>query len=212
MYVSFDNGAKWQSFEIDLPRVVVTDIRLAHGDLVLSTQGRGFWVLDNLSALRQLPQGAAAEATRLYKPATAIRINATGDKGGDPSEGPEYILLGAQLDYYLPAGVTGPVTLSILDGEGNTLRSFSSDGPAERPVGAGGGQEGGRAGPAYPAKLSATPGMHRFIWDLRHTGEPAVRAPGAPRPAGTITNGPDDAAGQIHGGILGRVVQRTSAA
>ncbi|HZU50331.1 MAG TPA: hypothetical protein VE968_00500, partial [Sphingomicrobium sp.] len=71
MYVSFDNGANWQSLQLDLPAVPVTDIRLAHGDLVLSTQGRGFWILDNPSVLRQLPApGAANASSRLYAPVT----------------------------------------------------------------------------------------------------------------------------------------------
>lgn len=184
LYVSFDNGARWQSFQLNMPATPVTDLRLAHGDLVLSTQGRGFWVLDNLGVLRQLPQGGAADANRLYKPATAVRVNATGDKGSDPSEDPEYILPGAQIDYYLakPDSNT-PVTLAILDAAGTEVRRFSSDGPAPRPASGGGGDDEGGSSyrPTYPTKLDAAPGMHRFIWDLRTAGEPAVssRAPRA---------------------------------
>ena len=186
MYVSFDRGSHWQSFQIDLPAVPVTDIRLAHGDLVLSTQGRGFWILDNLAFLRQLPAAAqAAGADRLYKPAVAVRINAGGDKGADAADGPDYILPGAQLDYFIAAhGKDVPVTLTIVDAAGNAVRRFSSEGPAARTAGAGGGDDegGGRSRAGYPAKLDDKPGMHRFVWDLRYSGEPAG-GPAAPQPA-----------------------------
>ncbi|MDE8651697.1 WD40/YVTN/BNR-like repeat-containing protein [Novosphingobium album (ex Liu et al. 2023)] len=186
MYVSFDRGAKWQSFQLNLPAVPVTDIRLTHGDLAFSTQGRGFWILDNLGVLRQLPaEGEAGKASRLYKPATAIRVNAGADKGPNPGTGPEYILPGAQIDYYVaPGGNAGPVTLSILDKAGTVVRRFTSEGAAPRGEGEGGG--GGEDGlgsyrPSYATSLEAKPGMHRFIWDLRYSGEPQVK-PAATRP------------------------------
>jgi photosystem II stability/assembly factor-like uncharacterized protein len=179
LYVSFNNGAKWQNLQLNLPATPVTDLRLAHGDMVLSTQGRGFYVLDNLSVLRQLPQ-ANPDATRLYKPATAIRVNASGDKGADPSEGPEYILPGAQIDYFLASGTATPVTLAIRDSAGQVVRRFTSEGPAPSAAGGGGGgdeDDGSRYRPSYPAKLDAAPGMHRFIWDLRFAEEPVGAAP-----------------------------------
>lgn len=180
LYASFDNGAKWQSLQLNLPATPVTDLRLAHGDMVLSTQGRGFYVLDNLSVLRQLPSGGAADATRLYKPATAIRVNASGDKGSNPSEGPDYILPGAQLDYFV-AGQAAPVTLTIRNAAGVVVRSFTSTGTAAPPSGGGGDDDGlGRYRPSYPSTLDAAPGMHRFIWDLRQSGEPEGAAPAKP--------------------------------
>lgn len=190
LYASFDNGAEWQSLQLNLPATPVTDLRLAHGDMVLSTQGRGFYVLDNLSVLRQLPQSGAAGTTRLYKPATAIRVNASGDKGSDPSMGPEYILPGAQIDYFLAdKAASTPVTLTVRNAAGEIVRSLTSEGPAATSGGGGGGDEDlGRYRPTYPAKLDATPGMHRFIWDLRQSGEPAGAAPVAGRryPAGPM--------------------------
>ncbi|MBU3078236.1 WD40/YVTN/BNR-like repeat-containing protein [Sphingomonas quercus] len=182
MYLSFDNGANWQTFQLNLPAVPVTDIRLAHGDLVFSTQGRGFYVLDNLGVLRQLPGEAdAVRASRLYTPATAIRINAGADKGPNPGTGPEYILPGAQIDYYVAPGQSGPLTLTIFDKSGAVVRRFTGDGPAERgEAGEGGGEDGlGTYRPTYPTKLDTAPGMHRFIWDLRYSGEPQVSAPAA---------------------------------
>jgi hypothetical protein len=193
IYASFDNGVRWQSLQLDLPAVPVTDIRLAHGDLVLSTQGRGFWILDNLSVLRQLPTPEAAGRTsRLYKPATAIRINSGGDKGPNPGTGPEYILPGAQIDYYVAAGRTNtPLKLAILDQTGRVVRQFSS---AAQPGGSSGGGEDDGLGtyrPVYQTRLDNRPGMHRFIWDLRYSGEPegtpalperAERRPTSPKP------------------------------
>lgn len=163
VYVSFDRGAKWQSFQIDLPAVPVTDMKLAHGDMIISTQGRGFYVLDNLGPVRELPAPADALATpRLFTPAVAVRIPASGDMGGPASEGPDYKLPGAQIDYVIPAGGAGaPVMLTIVDAAGQTVRSFSSEGPEPRA------SAGYRYRPTYKTKLAATPGQHRVVWDLR---------------------------------------------
>jgi photosystem II stability/assembly factor-like uncharacterized protein len=158
MHVSFDNGAHWQSFQIDLPATPVTDLRLAHGDLVLSTQGRGFYVLDNIDVLRQL-QAPSITAPQLLKPVTAVRVSPSADYGTDPKEGPEYRPPGAMIDYMLPAAT--PVTLAIVDAQGTEIRRFSSDSPAARPA------RGYRWRPLWQTKLEATPGMHRLIWDLR---------------------------------------------
>ncbi|MEH3107849.1 MAG: hypothetical protein PGN09_11390 [Sphingomonas fennica] len=190
LYASFDDGARWQSIQMNLPRTPVTDLRLAHGDLILSTQGRGFYVLDNLGVLRQLPaEAAAARTTRLYKPAVATRINASGDKGPNPSEGPEYALPGAQIDYYLAPDHSGPASLTIRDATGAVVRRIES-GATAAPAGGGGGDDDGlgRYRPVYPATLDATPGMHRFIWDLRYGGETAATPPGEGRraPAGPV--------------------------
>lgn len=187
VYVSFDNGAHWQDFRLNLPAVPVTDLRLAHGDLVLSTQGRGFWILDNLAPLR-VAAATAPTAHTLFTPATAIRINASSDKGSDPAEGPEHVLPGAQIDYFVAKSATpAPITLTIRDAAGAVVRRISSDGPAARAEGGGGGDdEGGRYRPTYPSRLDATPGMHRFIWDLRYTGEPADAVPGRRYPPGPV--------------------------
>jgi photosystem II stability/assembly factor-like uncharacterized protein len=180
MYISFNRGSIWQPFQQNLPVVAITDIKLAHNDLVLSTQGRGFWILDNLSSLRQLTP--SMDQPVLYKPATAIRIPSGGDHGRGPGAGAEYPLVGAQIDYALPSDIEGPVTLNVMDAAGKTIRSFTSVAPpkstrADDSSGGGGEDEEGRFRPTYPATLDAKPGMHRFIWDLRYGGAPSATAP-----------------------------------
>ena len=172
MYVSFDLGKQWQKLQLNLPAVPVTDMKVAHGDLALSTQGRGFWILEDLSPLEQLPPAAEAGQTRLYKPRAATRIPANGDHGSG-NEGPQYSLAGAEINYFLAANQTGPVKMNILDSSGKVIRSFSSvaaPGQARATEEGGGGDEEGRFRPQYPATLDATPGMHRYTWDLRYTG------------------------------------------
>ncbi len=161
LYVSFNNGARWQPLQLNLPVTPVTDIKVAHKDLVVSTQGRGFWVLDNVTPLEQ---AMAAETTHLYKPREAIR---TPGRGRGPRAG-------AMIDYYLPAA--GEVKLEILDGSGTVVRTFSSNtGTVEQPgdvLAAAGGEdeEGGFRARPLPTRLDKTSGMHRFTWDLRYPG------------------------------------------
>jgi len=195
LYVSFDNGERWRSLQLNLSAVPVTDIRLAHGDLVLSTQGRGFWILDNLGVLRQLPPPAAASrSSRLYRPATAIRINAGSDKGPNPGTGPEYVLPGAQIDYFIARKGT-PVTLSIRDKSGRLVRRFTSGGAVAS--GEGGGDDGlGTYRPVYQTRLDSRPGMHRFIWDLRYSGEPEGLPAATERHATSPKPGEKDQSGE----------------
>jgi photosystem II stability/assembly factor-like uncharacterized protein len=181
MYVSFDNGGHWQPFQLNLPHTPVTDIKLAHGDLILSTQGRSDWILDNLGPLRQLtPQVAEAE-NHLYVPGTAIRSGGRGGFGGfGAAAGPEYPAEGAVIGYYLKSEPAGDIKLDILDGSGKLVHSFSSA-AAE---GGGRGGRGGRFGRG-PARLDKSAGMHRFTWDLRYPGpwESATQPEGGNGPA-----------------------------
>lgn len=171
MYTSFDNGANWKSLQLNLPVVPITDIKIGHKDLVLSTQGRSFWILDNLTPLHQWKQ---ASADVLYAPRVAVRIPAGGDSGRSNESGsPEYPLSGAQIDYSLAADSSDPVTLNVLDKSGKTIRTFTSVAPARResaPEDAGGGDEEGGFRAPYPTVLNAKAGMHRFTWDLRVSG------------------------------------------
>jgi len=194
MYISFDNGARWQSFQMNLPVTPVTDIKIAHKDLVLSTQGRSFWILDNLTPLQQLNERVTSAPATLFEPREAIRTTARGGGGaGRGGAGPQYPLSGAAVDYYLPSAPSADITLEILDGAGKTVRTFSSAAApaadrapapdAEAPP-----SEEGDAGPRVrsgPTRIEKTAGMHRFTWDLRYPGpwQSAARPEGPNGPA-----------------------------
>jgi photosystem II stability/assembly factor-like uncharacterized protein len=171
MYLSFDNGTHWQSFQLNLPNTPVTDIKLAHGDLVLATQGRSFWILDNLSPLRQLP---AVSSNKLYAPRDAIRTPARGGFGRGSSI--QYPLPGAQIDYYLAEAPTDDLVMEILDGTGKIIRKFTSSTGTEAPppdAADAPPSEEGEGGPRIrsgPTRLDKAAGPHRFIWDLRYPG------------------------------------------
>jgi photosystem II stability/assembly factor-like uncharacterized protein len=174
MYVSFDNGARWQSFQLNLPATPVTDIKLTRQDLVLSTQGRSFWILDDLTPLHQLNDQAASAQAVLFAPREAVRTPARGGGGLGGRSGVQYPLSGAMLDYYLASAPAGDITLEILDGAGKTVRKFSSAGAEERAVEADApppdDEEGGFRVRGGPTRLEKSAGMHRFTWDLRYPG------------------------------------------
>ena len=179
MFVSFDNGTHWQSLQLNLPATPVTDIKFARNDLVLSTQGRAFWILDNLSPLQQLNEKVAAAPATLFAPRDAVRGRGGRGGGGRGGNGPQYPAAGAMIDYYLASASADDVTLQVTDGAGKIVRSFTSAAPAapERVAadtpppddeeGGGGGGRGGRGG---APRLDKSAGMHRFTWDLRYAG------------------------------------------
>ena len=174
MYVSFDDGAQWQSLQQNLPMTSVRDIALHGDDLVLATHGRGFWIMDDASALRQVAD-VRANATVLFKPAPAFRVRPAGFTGTPlPKDEPTAANPpdGAYIDYALPTSVQGPVTLDVLDAQGQTVRSYSSNDkpPMLDP-----------AKLAYapewvpqPIRLVTTAGMHRFVWDLHYAAPAGV--------------------------------------
>jgi photosystem II stability/assembly factor-like uncharacterized protein len=175
IYISFDNGSRWQSFQLNLPVTPVTDIKLAHGDLALSTQGRSLWILDDLTPLHHLP--ASGEQTYLFPVREAVRTppHSSGEGGGlrGGSGDPEYPKPGAVINYYLAAPATGEINLDVLDASGKTVRTFSSVKPKQEEKGAGGdpnGEEDESMPRSAPVVLDKTAGMHRFIWDLRYMG------------------------------------------
>jgi len=173
-YVSFDDGGHWSSLQLDLPTVSVRDLAVAHGDLVAATHGRSFWVLDDLSVLRQAGPETAGPEPWLYRPSPAWRLRGTEYHDTPlPPEEPqgENPPPGAILDYWIPAGSEGPVRIDILDASGDTVRSYSS---RERPF-----------TPPAPTYFAASwlprseipgtgPGHHRFVWDLRWAPPPVA--------------------------------------
>jgi len=178
IYVSFDNGAHWQSFQMNLPVTPVTDIKVAHKDLVVATQGRSFWIMDNLTPLHQISEKNATVSTMLFAPREAIRT-AGGRGGGGRGSLMQFPQPGAAVDYYLASTPQDEVVMEILDGSGKVVRKFSSKAEAGGGRGAvdvadaapADDEEGGgfrmRSG---PTRLENTAGMHRFTWDLRYGG------------------------------------------
>ena len=162
MYVSFDEGAHWHPFQLNLPVTPITDIRVHRQDLVLSTQGRSFWILDDLTPLHQ--KGAAAGGASLVAPRPAIRYRyragfggIEGDRGAT-EDAPQYPPSGAMLDYWLPsAGASA--TLDVLLPDGTVIRSFSSDSVRDTTM--------TRAG---TTRLSTRAGLNRVVWDMSYAG------------------------------------------
>jgi hypothetical protein len=170
VYVSFDDGDHWQPLQLNLPITSVRDLVVHDNDLIVATHGRAFWVIDNISPLRELNAQTTA-AIHLFHPARAIRINNDAFSGTPlPPDEPQAKnpAAGAYIDYYLPTG-TRDVSLDILDARGAVIRHFSSTDiptpmPSNLPIAP-------RWLPAPPV-LSSEAGMHRWIWDL-HLGRGA---------------------------------------
>jgi photosystem II stability/assembly factor-like uncharacterized protein len=173
IFVSFDDGDNWQSLQLNLPRVSVRDIAVHGDDLIAATYGRGFWVLDDITALRQLNGDVITADAFLFKPADAILLPANSDNGTptqkDEAEA-ENPPTGAIVDYYLKSAASGPVTIEILttgSGQAQIVRRYSSADPARTPDPNTLAVNAIWQQPAQPP--SAAAGMHRFIWDLRPT-------------------------------------------
>src|SRR5213082_246516 len=118
IFISFDNGAHWQSFQLNLPNVPVTDIKLHHNDLIISTQGRAFWIIDNITSLHQITPQFATTDVHLFNSRDGYRTRA-----GTTNLGPA-------VEYYLPSAAAGPVILEILDAKGAVINSYNSETPA----------------------------------------------------------------------------------
>jgi hypothetical protein len=173
MFVSFDDGRSWQPFQRNLPVTPVTDIDFVRGDLVLSTMGRGFYVMDNPRALREWSAAVASADAHIFKPRDAYRggpAGGFGGFGGATPEQPEFSPAGAQIDYWLGKDAQS-ATLDVLDGAGKVVRSFRSGAAAP----AAGGGRSRRGGGTVPTVATAR-GMQRFTWDLTVAVEGAGRS------------------------------------
>jgi photosystem II stability/assembly factor-like uncharacterized protein len=176
VYVSFDDGDHWQSLRLNMAASSVRDVIIKDDDLVAATHGRGFWILDNITPLRQLDQKVSSADAFLFKPQTAIRVrwNMNTDTPLPPDfpagENPPD---GAVIDYYLQSASSSPVTLEIKDAAGKTVRKYSS---ADKPDAI----DPMLNIPTYwvrpPQALSAATGTHRFLWDMHYPNVPSVDA------------------------------------
>jgi hypothetical protein len=192
VWVSFDDGDHWSSLRLNMPAVSVRDVQVKDddtclcSDLVVGTHGRGFWILDNVTPLRQQAELQAAKGAFLYKPAIGIRVRfAMNDPTPWPPELPagENPPPGALVDYYLPTAAAGEVKLEILNAAGKVIRTYSSNDPVRNP-------DPARDPVAYNKLCQQTPtmpdcglplywpapqqvlstqaGHHRFSWDMRY--------------------------------------------
>jgi photosystem II stability/assembly factor-like uncharacterized protein len=184
VYVSFDDGARWQSLQMNLPTAPMHDLMAKDDDLIVATHGRSFWILDNITPLRQFGEKAASAEIHLYEPAPAYRFRG----GGGFQIAPDVPVgvnppAGAVIDYYVKVAPKDAVTLEILDAQGKLVRRYSSQH-----------REEAEAPPEFPEserpsdRLPAAEGLNRFVWDLRY--EPPARVPGAVswggRPVGPV--------------------------
>jgi hypothetical protein len=173
VYVSFNDGDDWQPLQLNLPHTSMRDLAIHGDDLIVATHGRSFWILDDITPLRQMNAEIAKENVHLFTPQEAIRFR--WNRNPDTPLPPEFPAGknppdGAIIDYYLASAPKGPITLDIVTPEGAAIavRHFSStDKPeplgktaSEHPI------------PMYWVRptqiLSAEPGMHRFVWDLHY--------------------------------------------
>ncbi len=191
VYVSYDDGDHWESLRLNMPAISVRDIKIKDdstchcSDLVAGTHGRGYWILDNITTMRQAAQARAATVAYLFKPPTAVRVRfATNDPTPWPPEMPhgDNPMPGGIIDYRLVKAASAPVTLDILDARGDVMRHYSSADFVLTPHPAIDREAYDKVcqakpsspscqvplyWPALPIRLSTDAGMHRFSWDLR---------------------------------------------
>ncbi len=176
VYVSFDDGDHWQSLRLNMPASSVRDIAIHGDDLIAATHGRGFWILDDITPLRQMEQKFASLAAVLYKPQTALRVrwDMNTDTPLPPDEAagqnpPD----GAVIDYFLSKDATGPVTLIIKDAKGNVVRHIASTDPLPQPDPK---LNIPKYWPRPPQPLPASAGAHRYVWDMHYAPITAMEA------------------------------------
>jgi photosystem II stability/assembly factor-like uncharacterized protein len=176
VYFSIDDGDSWQSLRLNMPATSIRDLTIKDDDLVVGTHGRGFWILDDITPLRQIDATTGDRDVVLFKPQQAWRVrwNLNTDTPLPPEEPagrnpPD----GAVINYYLKAKASGPITLEILDAAGQLVRKYSTDDPVE-PL-----KDEGNV-PAYWIRptivLSNEAGMHRFVWDLHYPRPQGMQA------------------------------------
>jgi photosystem II stability/assembly factor-like uncharacterized protein len=169
VFFSIDDGDHWQPLQLNLPAVPAHDLAVKDNDLVIATHGRSFWILDDISPLRELNHQIRSADAHLFKPAMAMRIRTnTNHDTPLPPEVPagENPPPGVTLYYYLKSAAQGEVKLEVLDSAGHVVRAYSSNDQPWTPP----------SPPAFPnywlrpaEPISAKPGMHRLIWDLHYT-------------------------------------------
>lgn len=171
VWVSFDDGDDWQSLQLNLPHTSMRDLWIHDDDLIVGTHGRSFWILDDITPLREAAGSFSAAGAHLFTPAPAYRIQR--DTYTDTPLPPDEPAAanppdGAVIDYYLGQAASGPITLEILDARGHVVRRFSSDDKPDVTEA----DLKKQLIPLYWLRpfraLPADAGMHRWVWDLHH--------------------------------------------
>jgi photosystem II stability/assembly factor-like uncharacterized protein len=172
VWVSFDDGDHWQPLQFNLPHTSMRDLLVKDNDLIVATHGRSFWILDDITPLRQIAEMKEDGGAFLFKPGSAYRVRRSiyPDTPLPPDEpAGENPPDGAVIDYALPQGVTGPVALEILDAGGEVVRRYASNDAPEATME----ELSKQLIPLYwlrmPKTLPDTPGLHRWVWDLHYT-------------------------------------------
>ena len=167
MFVSFDDGKNWKKFQQNLPITPITDIIINRGDLVLSTMGRGFWILDNITSLRNPEIASLNNKIVLFKPDNTIRYNMPGASGNFPN----YPVTSVIIDYYLPEELNKDVQLEIFDANKNSIVTIVSDSTQLESTSEEVEDMGLSMTFSYvDTKLETHKGLNRFNWDMRQKG------------------------------------------
>ena len=167
MFVSFDEGKKWKPFQQNLPITPITDVIIHRGDLVISTMGRGFWILDNITSLRNPEIADLNDKPILFKPDTTIRYRT----GRASSDFPNYPATSVIIDYYLPNDITKDVQLKILDANKKSIVTIVSDSTQLTSTSEEVEDMGLNMTFSYlDTKLETKKGLNRFAWDLKQKG------------------------------------------
>lgn len=178
VFVSFDDGAHWQSLQLNLPTSPIHDLVVNNDDLIVGTHGRSFWILDDLTPLHQLNNQVARADAYLYQPRLTYRMRGGFSFGGRQFAG-ENPSSGAVIRYYLKSEPEEDITLEILDSQGKLVRKFSSRKPRDAAP-----ATGFFARLRGMSRLPKKAGMNRFVWNLRYDGAswvPRVALWAAPR-------------------------------
>jgi hypothetical protein len=171
VFVSFDDGGHWQKLQLNLPATPVHDLMVKGDDLAIATHGRGFWILDDVTPLRQIRPNTKPADVVLYAPEQAIRLYYPDDVDSRHPVG-QNPPAGALIDYYFKDAPKGEVTIDILDSSGKLIRHLSSTHSDKQ-----------QQPPEWPDrivlvdKIPASAGMNRLVWDLRMSDP--VQIPGA---------------------------------
>ncbi|MBT5185777.1 MAG: hypothetical protein HOM01_03145, partial [Kordiimonadaceae bacterium] len=170
LFISYDNGDNWQEFQLDLPETPVTDLRVAHGDLIAATQGRGFWILDDIQPIREMA-GMATNDDHLFSVRDAYRLLGGRTLGGGKGKNPPN---GAIINYNLAEDIAedAVVKIEIFDGAGSLVKTYASNANKlckEDPYSA-----------AKPNPPGNQAGFNRFVWNLK--SEPLPCNPGLVHP------------------------------